>query len=451
MQSYLFDDHSDAYLHWWHSGKRGMSCLHVDAHLDLMEEGFSADLLAGMNEVSDDGQMELYRDSDGPFGQQLHCANYLFPALQLGLIGELVWLVPNHMWQPQRALECALELVSHWIDIPTTDLKNWNAMGSSVVGTLYGQPFAVCAASGLREVPNFPRSELALDIDVDYFIRCEDDVVWSTPYDLRQVIPGSAEILTVALSTVGGYTPVQEIFLGEACLDAFSEGPRWELDCRKILRAGPQGWESLLGEVQEGFRPALLARMGRWQEAQALDSRYLQRTEDLVCRLLEKGEWEEGLRLLLGEEPLPRNSPQLVLYCLSQLGRWGEVVDHFEAHHEALEKRGPEGLKIRHLVAQAYARLQRPQAAEALLREAMKASQEHHGLWFELARCQWEMGQAKKAARSLTRSLRYGRKRAGFRGLLVGAIKLLEKMNEPHLLRTCRRELDHLVSPLSAP
>lgn len=451
MQSFLFDDHSDAYLHWWRSGRRQMSCLHVDAHLDLMEEGFSAEVLSGMSAAVEDRELELYRQAEGPFGQQLHCANYLYPALCTGLLAELVWLVPDSMWEPRRPRECAVELVSHWIDIPLADLKTWRTVGSSVVGTLYGRPFAVCEASGLKDVPDFPRGSLALDIDVDYFIGCQDDQVWSTPYTLRRTLSCSAEILTVALSTVGGYTPVQEIFLGEACLDAFSEQPLWAEDCRRIVSADPRQWEVLLAEVPETFRPALLARLGRWQEARELDPRYLRRPEDVACRLLEKGEWDSGLDFLRSQRVPLKKTLELELYCLSQLGRWSEVSAHFEAHREALERRGPEGLKIMHLVAQAYARQERWRQAEALLREAIKLAPEHQGLWFELARCQWKTGQEKRAARSLGRSLRYGRSRLGFRALLEGAVKILEQMDEPHLLRSCRRELEHLVSPLSAP
>ena len=40
MKVHLFDDHSDALLHWHQAGYRDLICVHVDAHLDVMEECF---------------------------------------------------------------------------------------------------------------------------------------------------------------------------------------------------------------------------------------------------------------------------------------------------------------------------------------------------------------------------------------------------------------------------
>lgn len=62
---------------------------------------------------------------------------------------------------------------------------------------------------------------MALDIDVDYFVR-PDDSLWSSPESLAQELQGlTVGILTVATSLEGGYTPANLHGLGQDCLRCF--------------------------------------------------------------------------------------------------------------------------------------------------------------------------------------------------------------------------------------
>ncbi|HIB65105.1 MAG TPA: hypothetical protein EYO33_08350, partial [Phycisphaerales bacterium] len=67
----------------------GLTCLHIDAHLDVMEDNFSPQALLDLGPQATSQTLRRYRDEG-----ILTCANYLYPALRAGLVERLIWVLP---------------------------------------------------------------------------------------------------------------------------------------------------------------------------------------------------------------------------------------------------------------------------------------------------------------------------------------------------------------------
>lgn len=406
-----------------------------------MEDGFQSTTLRQMREVEEVFELEVLRQEFGPHGALLHCANYLYPALSNGLVGELFWVVPDRMWGDGSGVEQALELVGKWVDLSLRDWESWRVENGAVCGSLMDRPFWIGRAQQLPLLSQSQQENLALDIDVDYFVDPLDDSVWTTPYRFADIFPYRPKVLTVALSVSGGYTPVEELYWGEVCLEVFEgkQGAREMVEA--VWKSTPEQWEELLKSSSAYLQPALLARLGRWREARELDSRYHLRPEDIAARFLEKRKFEAALEYLSDLSPQAPQVGELTFFCLSFLGRWTELVKWCESHSELFPKPGPEGAKMGHLLALAYMSLGRYGEARDVLVYAGKQAPESSEIWLETGVCEYHTGARKRAARSLERAIRYSRGRVSSKGVLQRCLPILESIEEPALASSARREL----------
>lgn len=196
----FMDDHADALSCWLGHGLSGLTCVHVDAHLDVQDEVWTPRLLADTLAHPDSDDVRGHRDL--PWGG-LHCGNYLYPALAGGVVSHLVWVVPAPMVAEQPFLPWVRDELLRWTDLRLDEFRGlkqtsrWRAEGE-----LAGRRFTLCRADQLPPL----EGPLALDIDVDYFL--EEDRVWQTPAELKaQLGLPEPQVLTVATSVAGGYTP----------------------------------------------------------------------------------------------------------------------------------------------------------------------------------------------------------------------------------------------------
>ena len=82
----LFDDHYQALPTWREAGLDGLTCVHVDAHLDVSTDGFTERSLAGIAKARTREELAAFRGNPRlPWGG-LHCGNYLYPALLDGTV-----------------------------------------------------------------------------------------------------------------------------------------------------------------------------------------------------------------------------------------------------------------------------------------------------------------------------------------------------------------------------
>jgi len=264
------EDHCHAYGLWKEQGYQDAVCVHVDAHLDVMDRGFDDDTLkraASVNSV--EGLKNCLSPNFLPWGG-IHCGNYLYPALKEGLVTHLVWVVPKEMVEGSLLLDFAYEELPNWVELTFEEHESLTLKGRTVEGILAGQRLTICTSENLPQLDL--EKPVLLDIDVDYF-QNQNDEIWQTPGELHSELNLSkVDCLTIAYSVDGGYTCLEHRYLGEIIESIFTDGPEslWEQRLAKLLeldsrRRGEEGVDylALLREDDPPwFRAALHFKSG---------------------------------------------------------------------------------------------------------------------------------------------------------------------------------------------
>ena len=117
MISAMFDDHYESFCTWREAGLKGLTCVHVDAHLDVMSVGFNKESLEGIAQSKTREELERFRGNPRlPWGG-FHCGNYLFPALKDGTVKELIWVLPAHIIGGETFVDGVRQEVQNWLDL----------------------------------------------------------------------------------------------------------------------------------------------------------------------------------------------------------------------------------------------------------------------------------------------------------------------------------------------
>ena len=288
-QSLIAEDHSHAYGLWKEQGVTDAVCVHVDAHLDVMDRGFTKEVLERVSKCTSRDQLDdVCPPTFLPWGG-LHCGNYLFPALKEDIVTHLIWVIPEGMLGDSPLLDFARDELLNWVEMTITEFQGLKMVGKCVEGELGGHRFTLCTAGNLPEIDQ--SKPILLDIDVDYF-QDEKDLIWQSPSELKKLLSlEKFDILTIAVSVDGGYTCLEHRYLAEVTESVFlSEEDLWEERVQAILKADsvrseqPEVYEELLQEDDpDWLKAALILKKGlaagldtleAAQPAQEADSRY---------------------------------------------------------------------------------------------------------------------------------------------------------------------------------
>jgi tetratricopeptide (TPR) repeat protein len=237
----LLENHAGALIVWRRAAVRDRVLVHLDGHADLdwlpdvtiaRFAAADADELAAMEQHP----YATNGDDLGSFGTW----NFIYPAARLGLVRELVWVVPDGTLHDPPASEA---LVSRLIlgklqMIPLDEARGIREDGRSIRGTVLGLKLMICE---LDDLPPFDEPVL-LDVDLDYLTTPSamgQEVAArpsSTPHALVDRLRARGirtDLATIAFSTVGGFVPPQCRWLGPALRDALQREPddavdRWK-------------------------------------------------------------------------------------------------------------------------------------------------------------------------------------------------------------------------------
>jgi tetratricopeptide (TPR) repeat protein len=337
------EDHSQAYFAWKRAGIRNAWCWHVDAHLDIGRDGLGEAALKQLEPA-----LEEIPDLTGnpyvPWGG-MNCGNYLYPAIQHGLVGRLTWVIPPDLPQG-KLLDWARLHLNDWLDLTVDESAGLRDAGGYVEGTLLGIPFQLGTAAALP----MPDEPVLLDIDLDYYLTQEGEV-WSEP-------PGplpSSLFTTVAFSVLGGYTPAAERRLAAPWTSQWSgyAGDQQDAAARSVrLRHYETALEQLSGleTVEAEFlRGTSQHHLGHYAEA-------LKTWERLVPRLPAQGQaYLAGLASELLSTRL--NDPKAALdYAQKGL----QIVEDYRLHYAA---------------AVALEQLDQPRQAGQMLRRGLRMAE----------------------------------------------------------------------------
>jgi hypothetical protein len=131
--------HSEALVHWLEHGIRGATLVHVDAHDDLGE--IQADRFAAIESLAGRRDFKALRSADSLGVDGLyHEGNFVSAAVRLGIVRDIVWVIPGRIDDAARAV------------------SNQAERGVATV------PFEICT---LETMPDFPGPVL-LSVDLDF-------------------------------------------------------------------------------------------------------------------------------------------------------------------------------------------------------------------------------------------------------------------------------------------
>lgn len=490
MLTALFDDHYEAFVVWREAGLTGLTCLHVDAHLDVSTDGFTAASLQGIAQARTREELSAFRGNPKlPWGG-FHCGNYLYPALLDGTVTTLIWVVPRDFGEG-AFLSSARQTLQNWIDLTLEEYRSLRLVEGRVEGTVLGRRLVICHSHTMPPLSDEESSRLALDIDVDYFVRLRDDRMWQTPHQLRRELgPIQPLVLTVATSCGGGYTPLAHRHLGQVCLDVFrGQSDAWLDETLAYQEAMALGWplpkpqpelrrpalespaepaseaaaepepevasltreeaeaerrealERLLEGASPVLRPALLCALGRFDEAQALSAEYRRSPYDEAGRFFQKRQYQEGLRCLeeAGEGSLERGfmvafmavgnaQPELSLDEIDKLLAQPGLTDRDQARLLALQAE--------------VLGAEQPRRALEVLARSLKIESDRPGPHHLMAQYLRQSGRREEAARAVRKALRLSKGRVSSLPILLDAARLYDEMGQKALARATRRELE---------
>ena len=367
------EDHREAYLFWKELGVRQAVCVHVDAHLDTC--GFKVPGYTGLRQP------------------EVNCGNFLLPAMDEELVSELVWVIPPHLVDGQDRLEWARNELQNWLRPTVSDYLSLQLVEGRVEGQLLGKRLVICTSDNLPKLAG----PLVLDIDIDYFL-APGDGLWQDPLQLHhQLGQLKWQALTVAYSVQGGYTPLEQRYLGDLTVLTFTD------------RKSAEALSARLGEVGQDL-PDWMRAAGYWRRGEAeraakLDPGCVDRAIDRVCGLLDRGRFEQCPPWL---ERLQSEDRTAAIYLEGYLAfRLERYVDAIAAWQGLLEHE-TDRLTQRHLLEMiGLAQRVSGQAAAAVktFTQATRLDGNDASLWLQLARSQVEAGEDQRAARSYRRAL----------------------------------------------
>jgi tetratricopeptide (TPR) repeat protein len=225
------ENHSSALIAWRTARVRDRVLVHLDGQADM---DWLPDLTVARIAATD--PLELAELEVHPYAvgggvlDGFGTSNFIYPATRLGIVREVVWVVPDGTLR-DAAMAGALvrEVVLGRMQmIGIEEARGFHLAGRTVQGTLWGVPVTICE---LADLPYFAEPVL-LDIDLGYFTTRSAltqhvlDVPWITP---EEVLAGLSrkgvhtDRVTISYSTLGGFLPPDHRWLGPA-LQARLEG-----------------------------------------------------------------------------------------------------------------------------------------------------------------------------------------------------------------------------------
>lgn len=221
---HLFENHSTALVAWRGANARDRIAVHLDGHSDfdwLPDATVARIAAAAPREMAN---LELHPYAlDGSTHSRFGIWNWLYAAARLGMIRELVWVVPGGTLADRASVSALVQdLILAKIQMVTPEEAHGiRAEGRSIRGTLLGVPLTIC------ELPDLPKFDepVLLDIDLDFFTTrsaASQEVTsspWVGPDEVIETLVRKgirSELVTLSYSTLGGYLPPGSRWIGPA-------------------------------------------------------------------------------------------------------------------------------------------------------------------------------------------------------------------------------------------
>lgn len=229
---HVYENHSSALIAWRRAGVRGRILVHLDGHVDfdwLPDETVARIAAASPDELR--GLEHHPYAMDGEAYSRFGIWNFIYPAARLGIVREMVWVVPDGSLQDAFSVSqlARFQLLGKLQGVTVREAMELRREGRVLHGTLLGMPITICELSGLPDLPE----PVLLDIDLDYFTTrsaVTQGVTrgpWTTPESVIEVLRGRGvrtDLATISFSTIGGFLPPTARWLAPTLRAALRSG-----------------------------------------------------------------------------------------------------------------------------------------------------------------------------------------------------------------------------------
>ena len=234
---HVMEDHDQAYDVWRAAGVRARTLVHFDGHLDFfwLPERSAGDLLKAASSKDLDrmlAEAATWDTGGGPFRASVNIGNFINPAIREGIVTSFYWVIPDPFWATPSQRQLVKASLAELIQGHPQDAGPMHLSEHGIRMNLLGCPLVVCPLSAL---PRFSEPVL-LDIDVDYLVSWKCDYrppyfehaatrPWMWPSAFLKSLAHAqipTDLITLAYSVNGGYTPLQYKYFGELLAKAFA-------------------------------------------------------------------------------------------------------------------------------------------------------------------------------------------------------------------------------------
>ncbi len=261
----MMEDHDQAYFAWRDAGVKDRTLVHIDAHIDF---GWlpDKDLSDILNVNNPDELQSLLKQQPlwNPFKKQksalVNIGNYIFPALKEGIINKFYWVVPEQSWSGRRGQLFIKNSLLSLLRVKGCADKYLEVSKDYMRCRIFNKDIFVVSLENLPIL----EEQVLLDIDTDFLLT---PFIWDglnpqrEPWILPEQLAAklvlkklNADILTIAYSVNGGFTPLRYKYLGDE-LKVIFEG-KAGISLRSVMRLRK---EALAHESKGRFESAVTA------------------------------------------------------------------------------------------------------------------------------------------------------------------------------------------------
>ncbi|MCX5694544.1 MAG: UPF0489 family protein, partial [Candidatus Omnitrophica bacterium] len=222
---------------WRENKVRDLDLIHIDAHIDFDFPRAKLPVQAvtqakSLKELKNNLEHSLvFRRYEDNFDKQTNMGNYIYPAIQEGIVKNFYWVVPGGLKEFVNSFRVIRNLLRGILDKDSSGLNfslkiSPGVLREGLISTkLLGRKFVICI---LEKLPVLKQKTL-LDIDTDFLVinsLLKADPLkdigkrqpWIYPKDLIGVLKKKVkhpEIITIAYSGNGGFTAIKYKHLGD--------------------------------------------------------------------------------------------------------------------------------------------------------------------------------------------------------------------------------------------
>lgn len=261
---HLLENHSSALIAWRRAGARDRVLVHFDGHADLdwIPDDTVARIAAIQPEELETLELHPYA-LDATVHQRFAIWNFIYPAARLGMVRELVWVVPDGTLEDTASANRLFReiLIDKLEMISLEEAQRFQAVGRTIRGQALGLPVLICELADLPAIDE----PVLLDLDLDYFTTASAITMQVTrrprisPEDVLLALQERGirtDLATISLSTIGGYMPAVNRWMGHYLQDRLRDpstepGP-WEAIRREAVADMAEGqYESAIARFRE--------------------------------------------------------------------------------------------------------------------------------------------------------------------------------------------------------